>query len=186
MKKILLILLLALALKSYGQRENSYFTLNYFYGNIIKHKADASVFLQGHPTGIYVSFNTKTFGENAWQSHYNYPDLGYSFGYIDYKSNILGKLYAAYGHYNFYLLKNNSQNKLILRAGIGLAYNTNPYNKESNNKNVAFGTHLNSSTYFKLYFQRELLLNKLGLNAGFNFIHASNSSVKSPNSGINI
>lgn len=186
MRKFLIIIMLTLGFKSYSQIENSYFTLNYFYGNIIKHKADASVFLQGHPTGVYLSFNTKTFGEKYWQTKYNYPDLGFSLGYIDFKSDILGKLYAVYGHYNFYLLKNTRKSNLILRAGIGLAYNTNPYNKESNNKNIAFGTHLNSSTYFKLYFQRELLLNKLGFNAGFNFIHASNSSFKSPNSGVNI
>ncbi|MBG7631667.1 MAG: acyloxyacyl hydrolase, partial [Bacteroidetes bacterium] len=77
-------------------------------------------------------------------------------------------------------------NQLILRAGIGLAYNTNPYDKETNNKNTAFGSAINSSTYFKLYYQREYILGNLGVTAGLTFVHASNSNVKSPNSGVNV
>ncbi len=185
MKKILYLFLLIYSI-SYSQTNSSYIQADYFYGNILRQSPDAAVLLQGHPTGIYLSYNKKTFGEENWQEHYNYPDFGYSIGYQDYKSDILGKLYAVYGHYNFYFTNHASKNQLIFRTGIGLAYNTNPYDKETNNKNTAFGTHLNSSTYFKLYFQREKLLDNLGVNAGLTFIHASNSNIKSPNSGMNV
>jgi hypothetical protein len=186
MRKILYLLLITSYSISYSQSNSSYFQADYFYGNILRQNPDASILLQGHPTGIFMSYNKRTFGEESWQEHYNYPDFGYSLGYQDYKSDILGKLYSAYGHYNFYFTNRTSQNQLIFRAGIGLAYNTNPYDKETNNKNTAFGSSLNSSTYFKLYFQREKLIDNLGLNAGLTFIHASNSNIKSPNSGTNV
>ncbi|UMB60144.1 acyloxyacyl hydrolase [Lutibacter sp. A80] len=182
MKKIIFILLIFSFTASFSQSNSSYFQADYFYGNILRQNPDATVLIQGHPTGFFISYNKRTSGEENWHERFNYPDFGYSIGYQDYKSDIVGELYSVYGHYNFYFTNRTSPNQLILRAGIGLAYNTNPYDKETNNKNTAFGSHLNSSTYFKLYFQRENILNNLGVNAGLTFIHASNSNVKSPNS----
>ncbi|WP_111708824.1 acyloxyacyl hydrolase [Lutibacter citreus] len=186
MKKFLFLLITIGYYFGYSQNNSNYFQADYFYGNILKQNPDAAVLLQGHPTGFFISYNKRSFGEESWQDLYNYPDFGYSVGYQDYKSEILGKLYSIYGHYNFYFTNRKSKNQLILRTGIGLAYNTNPYNKVTNNKNTAFGSSINSSTYFKLYFQRERILNNLGLNAGLTFIHASNSNIKSPNSGMNV
>ncbi|WP_298365885.1 acyloxyacyl hydrolase [uncultured Lutibacter sp.] len=186
MKKFLFLILFLSVYFGHCQSNSNYIQADYFYGNILKQNPDAAVLLQGHPTGLFLSYNKRTFGEEAWQEHYNYPDFGYSIGYQDYKSSILGKLYSVYAHYNFYFTNKTSKNQLILRTGIGLAYNTNPYNKVTNNKNTAFGSTINSSTYFKLYFQRERILNNLGVNAGLTFIHASNSNIKSPNSGMNV
>ena len=157
----------------------------YFYGNTLKHQPNIAPIIQGHPQGIILSWNRKNFGAEEWEQHYNYPDVGFSFAYQDYNSDIVGELYSLYGHYNFYLLNRISKNQLMLRAGIGLAWNTNPYDKETNNKNISFGTHLNSSTYFKLFYQRERIFKNLGVEAGLTFIHASNSNFKSPNTGLN-
>ncbi len=170
----------------FGQSNSSYFQGDLFYGNTLRQSPDSQVLLQGHPTGLFLSYNKRSFGEESWQERYNYPDFGYSVGFQDYKSEIVGKLYSAYGHYNFYFFNRKNKNKLLLRTGIGLAFNTHPYDKETNNKNTAFGSHLNSSTYFKLYYQRENIIENLGVNAGLTFIHASNSNVKSPNSGLNV
>ena len=187
MKKATLILFLLISILSFSQEKEtaSYIQAEYFYGNILKHQPNIAHVIKGHPEGFILSWNKKTDGTETWQQDYNYPDVGISFSYQDYKNEIVGKLYAIYGHYNFYLLNRQNKNQLILRGGIGLAYNTNPYDKETNNKNISFGTHLNSSTYFKLYYQRENLIKNIGLNAGITLIHASNSNVKSPNTGLN-
>jgi len=186
MKKITIAFLILSFTICFGQSKSSYFQADTFYGNVLRQNPDALIVIQGHPTGFFLSYNKRTFGEENWQEHYNYPDFGYSIGYHDYKSEIVGKLYSVYGHYNFYFFNRENKNQFILRTGIGLAYNTNPYDKVTNNKNTAFGTHLNSSTYFKLYFQRENLIQNIGINAGLTFTHASNSNVKSPNSGMNV
>ncbi len=192
MKKTSLILFLFFIINSFSQEnENSppkrqnYFQAEYFYGNILKHQPTVAPLITGHPEGIILSWNQKNYGKEDWEQHFNYPDFGVSFAYQDYKNEIIGKLYSIYGHYNFYLLDRKNKNQLILRTGIGFAYSTNPYDKETNNKNISFGTHLNSSTYLRLYYQRENLIKNLGINAGITFIHASNSNVKSPNTGIN-
>lgn len=186
MKKALIIFFLICSYTISAQENSSYIQADYFYGNVLGTNPDSKIFLEGHPKGFFISYNKRTRGSEDWQEHYNYPDFGYSFGYQDYNSEILGKLYSVYAHYNFYLTNRKSRNQLILRPGIGLAYSTNPYDKVANNKNTALGTALNSSTYFKLYFQRENLFKNIGLNAGLTFIHASNSNIKSPNSGVNV
>jgi len=189
MQKIIKLLFLFIGISTFSQKKketNTFLQIDYFYGNILRHNKNVGHFLVNHPTGYTLSWNKKTRGERAWESRYNYPDFGMSMAYQNYNSPILGKLYSLYGHYNFYLLPRKSKDQIVLRAGWGIAYNTNPYDKVTNPKNVAFGTHLNSSTYFKLYYKRENIIDKLGVNAGLIFIHASNSSVKSPNTGVNI
>ena len=189
MQKIFPFLFIVVTTFVFSQEKNkghSFLQFDYFYGNVLKHNKNVGHFLANHPTGYTLSWNKKTYGKNDWEERYNYPDFGISMAYQDYRNPILGKLYSVYGHYNFYLLPKKEKNQIILRAGWGLAYNTNPYDKVTNPKNVAFGTHLNSSTYFKLYYKRENIIDKIGVNAGLTFIHASNSSIKSPNTGVNI
>ena len=192
MKKYLSIIFSLLSYFLFSQTEEvnlsenqSYFQAAYFYGNILQHQPNVAPVIQGHPQGFILSWNQKNFGNKEWEQHYNYPDVGVSFVYQNYHSTIVGKLYSLYGHYNFYFFQRKNTHQLILRAGFGIAYNTSPYNKETNNKNISFGTHLNSSTIFKLYYQRERLFKNIGIEAGLTFIHASNSNIKSPNTGIN-
>ncbi len=192
MKKASFILFLFISIRFFSQEENktptttnSTIDVSYFYGNILRHQPTILPSIQGHPEGFIVSWNQKKYGKEAWEQLYNYPDFGFSMAYQDYKSDIVGKLYSIYGHYNFYLRKREKKNQLVLRAGFGLAYNTNPYDKITNNKNISFGTYINSSTYFRLYYHRENILKNIGIDAGLTFIHASNSNVKSPNSGVN-
>ncbi|MDV7187756.1 acyloxyacyl hydrolase [Lutibacter sp. TH_r2] len=186
MQKILFALFLFSITLASSQEKSAYLQTDFFYGNILSASADTRAFLQGHPTGLILSYNKRHKGSKNWHEHFNYPDTGISFAYQDFHSEILGEIYAVYGHYNFYFFNRLAKNKLMLRTGIGLAYATNPYNKETNNKNTAFGTKINSSTYFKLYYQRENLFKNIGVNAGLTFIHTSNSNVKSPNAGANI
>jgi len=189
MKKTILIILL-IHIVSVGNSQSSakkpsYVQIDYLYGNVIAHSPDSNAFLQGHPEGFILSWNQKNYGGEHWESRYNYPDFGVSLSFQDYKSDVLGDLYALYGHYNFYLLNRKKENQFILRTGFGISYNTNPYDKVKNNKNIAFGSAIGSSTYLKLYYQRENILDRLGLNAGITFVHASNANVKSPNNGVN-
>ncbi|SDW47544.1 Lipid A 3-O-deacylase (PagL) [Lutibacter oricola] len=185
MKKIFILLFITYCF-GYSQNKSSYIQTDYFYGNVLTANADTKAFLEGHPTGYIFSYNKRNFGNEKWHEHYNYPDFGYSFAYQNFHSDILGEVFSVYGHYNFYFFNRKAKNKLILRTGIGLAYANKPYDRVSNNKNIAFGTHLNSSTYFKLYYQRENIFKRIGVNAGLTFLHTSNSNVKSPNAGANI
>ncbi|SHH00800.1 acyloxyacyl hydrolase [Winogradskyella jejuensis] len=160
---------------------DSYLDVNYFKGNIALHNNDILGLISGRPDGVILSWNKKTFGKEAWEQRYNYPDYGASFIYQDLKSEALGNNFGLYAHYNFYFLKRN----LMLRIGQGLAHTSNPYDKIENPKNIAFGSRLLSSTYLMLNYKKERLLDRFGLQAGLSFIHYSNANVKAPNTSIN-
>ncbi|NNK81579.1 MAG: acyloxyacyl hydrolase [Flavobacteriaceae bacterium] len=183
MRFILLWACLFFGLVSFSQEKttNSYFDINYFKGNIALHNNDILHLIQGHPEGVILGWNKKTFGEHAWESRFNYPDYGVSFSYQNLKNEVLGNNYALYGHYNFYFFKRN----LMFRIGQGIAFTTNPYHPEDNHKNIAFGSRYMSSTYVMINYKKERLINKFGLQAGLSLIHYSNANVKAPNTSIN-
>ena len=154
---------------------------DYFYGNIFAHSNSIQHLITEHPEGILISFNKKTFGTKEWQAAYNYPDYGASFHFEDTHNETLGDLYGLYAHYNFYFLKRN----LTFRVAQGIAYNTNPYDKETNFRNVAYGSHWFPASYFMLNFRKEKLWQNLGFHAGFSFFHHSNATLRSPNTSTN-
>lgn len=153
----------------------------YFYGSIMRHNADVSHLIRKHPSGMFVSLNQKTFGDGGWEHRYNYPDLGYSAIYQDFRNPTLGQAVGLYAHYNFYLLQRNVQ----FRVGQGIAWNSNPYDRETNFRNNAFGTRFLSSTYLMLNYKREAAWKKLGFHIGLALVHYSNANIKAPNTSTN-
>ena len=166
---------------SQEKHHTSAFDINYFKGNIALHNPSILHLITGHPEGFIFSYNIKTFGYNEWERQYNYPDYGVSFAYQNLKNDVLGNNYSLYGHYNFYFLKRN----LMFRIGQGLALNTNPYDKESNYRNNAFGSKILSATYIMLNYKKEHLFGHFGVQTGFSLLHYSNGNVKAPNTSIN-
>lgn len=167
---------------SQNAKEKRYFVeANYFYGNILPHNNAIKHLITSHPEGILLGINRKTYGSAAWQSEYNFPDYGLSFQYQRNKNEILGDLYGLYGHYNFYFLKRNLQ----FRVGQGIAYSTNPYDKESNFRNFAYSTRLMPSTYFLLNYNKQRVWKGLGVQTGLLLVHHSNANIKAPNTSTN-
>ncbi|MCG0015961.1 acyloxyacyl hydrolase [Winogradskyella immobilis] len=160
---------------------SSYLDVNYFRGNIALHNNDILGLITGHPEGVILSWNKKTFGNKAWEQRYNYPDYGVSLIYQNLKNENLGNNIGIYAHYNFYFFKRN----LMLRIGQGLAYTSNPFDRIDNPKNIAFGSHLLSSTYLMLNYKKERIIDRFGLQGGLSLIHYSNANVKAPNTSIN-
>lgn len=161
--------------------ETNALEVSYFYGNIYKHSKDIGHLITGHPDGVLISLNRQTFGDKEWQQAYNYPDYGVYFQYQDLKNEYLGKNFAIGMHYNFYFFKRH----LVFRISQGLGATTNPYDKETNYKNNAFGSKLLSSNLFSLNYKKENIIDRFGIQAGFMLTHFSNGRIKSPNSGIN-
>jgi len=166
-----------------AQKNQTQFNLevNYYYGSIIPHNQAILHLITAHPEGVFISANRKTFGDEEWESRLNYPDFGLTFHFQNNKNETLGDMYGLFAHYNFYFLKRNLQ----LRIGQGIAYNTNPYDKEENYRNIAYGTHLMPATFFMLNFQQENIWEGLGFRTGLFLIHHSNGAIKSPNFSTN-
>jgi len=181
MRKFCLVFLL-LSIVVFGQdnKDTNAIEVSLFHGNVIPHTSDL-YHLQGHPDGMMVSLLKQTHGKDEWHSAYNFPDYGVYFQYQNYNNNFLGKCYGVGALYNFYFFNRH----LELKVSQGIGYATNPYDKENNNKNKAFGSTFLSNTNFGLQYKKELLIDKLGIQAGVLFTHFSNGRTKTPNSGIN-
>ncbi|HMQ42986.1 MAG TPA: acyloxyacyl hydrolase [Mariniflexile sp.] len=175
------LLMVQLCVFSQEKEHTYYFDVNNFKGNIALHNNDILHLIQGHPQGVILSWNKKTYGFNAWEQRYNYPDYGATLIYQDLQNDVLGSNTSLYAHYNFYFLNRN----LMFRIGQGIAYTPKPYDKVTNYRNIAFGTHLLSSTFMMLNYKKERLIDNLGLQAGLSLIHYSNANVKAPNASIN-
>ena len=154
---------------------------SYFYGSIVEHNPHISHLITHHPSGVILSFNQKTYGLDAWESRYNYPDVGFSFTYQDMKNRYLGDNYGVYGHIGFYFLNRH----LLMKVGQGLAFNTNPYHPDKNYFNNAYGSRIMSSTHFSGNFTIENVFYGIGLQVGLSLIHYSNADFKSPNNSTN-
>ena len=155
--------------------------LSQFNGSILLHNTDISHLITGHPSGVILGFNKKTFGTEDWQADLGYPDTGFTLIYQDMANSVLGNNISLYAHYNFYFFKRNLQ----FRVGQGLAYNTNPYDKNTNFRNNAYGSHTLSSTMLMLNYHRENIIAGLGFKAGLSLIHYSNANVRAPNTSTN-
>ncbi|TBN02662.1 acyloxyacyl hydrolase [Hyunsoonleella flava] len=164
-----------------NKKHTSYIDLNNFKGYIALHNNEILHLIQEHPQGFILSWNKKTYGFEDWEQRFNYPDYGFSFAYQNFNNDVLGNNVSVYVHYNFYFLNRN----LMFRIGQGLAHNSNPYDRETNFKNVAFGSTLMSSTYAMINYKRERIFDRFGLQAGFSLMHYSNANFRAPNNGTN-
>ena len=181
--KILIALLFCVSLFGQETAEKKPYSLdaNFFYGTILQHNKDIAHLITGHPTGVILSYNRRTYGFNAWEARYNYPDYGFSFVAQDQKNEFLGKNFGVYGHFNFYALNR----KLMLRVGQGIAATTKPFDLDKNFRNNAYGSTLLSSTYIMANYKQPNIIDKIGLQAGVSLIHYSNANVKAPNASTN-
>jgi len=179
MKKNIFYILLLVPFACFSQNSKDILTVNSLYGNIIKHNKNIGTYLEGHPTGFLLEWDkTKT-------SNFKNFKTGIDFLYQDYKSTFLGKQYGLYTHYDFAIFNFNNNNTIRLKTSAGITYVSKIYNKATNPKNTAFGSHINFSTYVKLEYKRLNLIKNIGINLGLMFTHVSNGRMKSPNTGVN-
>jgi len=167
----------------YGQenQKQTYVDADFYHGTVLEHSLKIGHLITDHPVGFLIRYNYKTFGKKEWQRRHNYPDWGFSFTYQDMKNPWLGEIYGIFSHINWYFFQRNVQ----LSVGQGVGYTTNPYDKETNFRNNAYGTQLMSATYLKLNYHKPNIWNKIGLQAGVSFFHFSNGAVKLPNTSTN-
>ena len=153
---------------------------NYFYGSILRHNKDVASLITGHPEGIILSYNRKTYGLKEWERLYNYPDWGATFAYQDLKNESLGDTYNVLAHYNFYFLRR----KFMVRIGQGAGYTTNPFDLKTNVENNAYGSRIFSATLVMLNY-KQAITPTLSFQTGLTFLHGSNGNLRAPNTSTN-
>lgn len=156
------------------------------YGFIISHRSSMARIIKGHVYGGEVNYLFRTSGNKPWQQLYKYPDLGICLLHMDLANpQELGTLEALYPYTNLRLNKLNKKININLRLGAGIAFATKPFDRLTNHKNIALGSHLNGFVNIRLS-ASYMITDSWGINAGVGLSHASNGAMKTPNLGLNI
>ncbi|WP_282124360.1 acyloxyacyl hydrolase [Algibacter mikhailovii] len=98
---------------------------------------------------------------------------------------IFGNPNALYGFVNFFLSNPYRRNTLEISPALGLTYNLNPFDPETNPLNDAIGAKM--AVYFSVNFGGAYKVNReIDLLYGIDFTHFSNGRSFTPNYGLNM
>ena len=166
------------------QAANLLFEPRVNYGFLIAHHVEMEIYNRHFPSFEF-SISQASYGKRQWESFYNYPVMGVTY-YNAWLGNSrdIGQAHAVFPFISFPLQKNN-KHELNFRMGAGLAYLTKKFDRLTNYKYNAIGSHVNAAVNLMVEY-RWKPLDYLQLSAGVQLMHFSNGSVKTPNFGLNI
>lgn len=124
-------------------------------------------------------------GKREWQRVFNYPSYGLGFYTGDIgNATILGKPSGVYGFF-FVPVHRRPKNHYEIGLSLGLTYDLNPYNPQTNPLNDAISSKFD--LYFNLSFAGVRRLSQaLDLLYGIDLTHFSNGRTHMPNLGLNM
>ncbi len=153
-------------------------------GVVWAHSRDIQGLRNSYPTGLEFNFSWHHTGEDAWSSCHCYPKLGVAVTFWNFDHpEILGHGITSLAYIEPVF---GAQKRLSfsLRAGIGLSYQTKPYDEQTNPNNLSYSTHVaiplqfGGSVHYELNSQWYLDFSTV-------FNHISNGGIQQPNKGIN-
>jgi len=155
-------------------------------GRIFKHTENFKAPVPDFSGAFELDFIQQTYGKKAWEQRRHFPVVGFGVAYTDYGNDrILGKCISVFPYLQFPLVKGKKL-EWTLRMGFGLGYATRHYERAPvwDTINNAIGSHLNNYTCFATDL-RYHISDHWDIQAGGNFSHISNASLRTPNLGIN-
>ncbi|MCX6245494.1 MAG: acyloxyacyl hydrolase [Bacteroidetes bacterium] len=154
------------------------------YGFLYAQHLELELFNSHLPT-FEINFQKETYGKHKWERIYGYPIIGVSFLYTGLgKSPYLGAAYSVFPFIDFPLVR-HKKFMFNFRFGLGVGYLTKKFDRLTNYKNLAIGSHLNASANLMLE-ARYKVAERLTLSLGIALQHFSNGSLKLPNYGLNL
>ncbi len=153
------------------------------YGFMINHHLEMKIF-NAHFPAFEINLGKETFGRERWEYMYGYPIIGVSYWYSQLgNSKYLGSANAVFPYVNYPIIR-NGKHELNLRVGLGLAYLTERFDRLSNYKYIAIGSHVNAAINLMAEYRRRISP-RMNAALGLSLMHFSNGSTKTPNYGIN-
>jgi len=154
------------------------------YGFIIPHAKEIKGISRSKPRGLDLDVSWLLLGKNAWNYCFCYPRSGFTFSYMDFDNpRVLGKAYALNYFIEPFISYQNLVN-LSFRAGMGMVYLTNPYDKVTNPDNLFYSSDISFTLLLNLAINVRLTKKINARVAGY-YNHISNAGIKEPNKGIN-
>jgi hypothetical protein len=138
---------------------------------------------QGLTRGFELDFIKNTYGDKVWEQVFKYPDVGVSVCYFDYGSKYLGQSLGLIAYSDFYLLRTR-RFESIFGIGAGFGFHNKPYNRETNNQNVAVGSPVTNSMQLRLGWNYRIT-DRLKFTTALSITHFSLAAFVQPNKGLN-
>jgi len=138
------------------------------------------------PYSFQLNWQRANYEKQETLNIFGYSDFGATFLYHDFRNDILGKNYSFYAFMEYYLWHPSHRLQLSFRLSQGVAYNTNPFDKNSNPKNKLFGSHILFPFDLAFYLKYPKIYGHWGVQLGWAVFHYSNGNIQSPNYGANI
>jgi hypothetical protein len=119
-----------------------------------------------------------------WVSYFNYPTIGISAVYSALGNREVFK--SEFGLIPYILLKTsrNPHKSFDFKMGLGVTFDTHPYDKEHNPDNLVISTPFNWGFHLLVY-KNILVRRKINVKMGFGLLHTSNGHTVLPNYGLN-
>ncbi len=190
-KKIQLIILIFLfgtisAQNGITGSKNYYLKFTPGYGYIFEHRSTIGNLVKSYTPSFGLDFVKPTYGNKQWHKERNFPEIGLTFNFIDFGNpQQLGYSYSLSPFVDFPLIKKPKKTRLYMRFTWGLAYLTKHFDINTNPKNIAIGSSLNTFVNWKWYWHINVS-KQIRLEPGFAFSHASNGRAQVPNLGLNV
>lgn len=159
---------------------------NWSMGRVIRHtwKFRPSIPVRAYLADFNVVF--KTSGRQDWHIRRSYPVWGIGFAVTDYgDERVLGRCYGLYPNLQLPVVRFSAW-EWTIRLGFGLGYVTRRYSRfpDWDTVNNVIGSHINNYTCIATNLRWHV--NKhIDVQAGVDFSHVSNASLRMPNLGIN-
>lgn len=155
-------------------------------GFILEHRSTIGHLVKGYPTIYGLDIGKPTLGNKLWHYENNKPDLGLSLTVLDFKNpKQLGYAISIAPFIDIPMSRIERMSRVTMRLCWGVGYLNKSFDINSNHKNIAIGSRVNSFVQFKWFWQIPLS-EKLHFEPGFAFTHASNARAKVPNLGLNV
>jgi len=116
---------------------------------------------------------------------YNSPKFGVGFYSGTFDNHSFGEPNGLYGFFEANIGKQNRKWNWVYNIGLGIAYNFNYYDPDTNPDNILIGSHENVYIAFSLESTYNITDHWVA-GLGFGFKHFSNGKIVLPNKGINL
>ena len=151
---------------------------------ILAHTYAIKHLVASHPTGFELNLQRQTTGAAPWHGWYKFPKVGVALTYYNFHNPVLGYVLAASPYLNKSFSR-GAKHDFSFRLGTGLAYLSNPYDRDTNHKNTIASSVLNATIQLRIEYDYALTPH-LGLVAGVGLNHYSNGATTKPNFGVNL
>jgi len=158
--------------------------VNMDYGHILKHTPSLKAIDDAYPVGISVEWSKLLLTKSAWDICNCFPRLGVDLAYWNFdNTDVLGHGALMTGFLEPYFGTKNRTN-FFVRAGLGGAFLTNPYDEVDNPLNESYSTNLSFLIVVGLGVNYRLT-DSWNLRLAAKYNHTSNGGVRTPNKGLN-